>query len=222
MISLRLIAILRISLVMLLIIIPFSASLANWSKELIVSDKSIYSINPCITSDNKGNIYIVWQGNNDNQDIYFTKYDGRWSSIDKLTNSKNKPHTPVIISDVFNNLHVVWQDRVLSNYNIYYETYYKKFAAGWLKSIKVSKEKNKAANPDIVVDKIGNIHIVWQNLENNIYEIYYKEFDLEKGWKPDIKLTTGSVSARSEEHTSELQSHSFISYAVFCLKKKKN
>src|ERR1051326_6094712 len=29
-------------------------------------------------------------------------------------------------------------------------------------------------------------------------------------------------STRSEEHTSELQSHSFISYAVFCLKKKKN
>ena len=26
---------------------------------------------------------------------------------------------------------------------------------------------------------------------------------------------------RSEEHTSELQSHSFSSYAVFCLKKKK-
>src|SRR6056300_385927 len=26
---------------------------------------------------------------------------------------------------------------------------------------------------------------------------------------------------RSEEHTSELQSHSDISYAVFCLKKKK-
>src|SRR6186713_3664478 len=27
--------------------------------------------------------------------------------------------------------------------------------------------------------------------------------------------------SRSEEHTSELQSHSGISYAVFCLKKKK-
>ena len=26
---------------------------------------------------------------------------------------------------------------------------------------------------------------------------------------------------RSEEHTSELQSHSFIPYAVFCLKKKR-
>src|ERR1051326_464440 len=28
------------------------------------------------------------------------------------------------------------------------------------------------------------------------------------------------IEQRSEEHTSELQSHSFISYAVFCLKKK--
>src|ERR1051326_5362931 len=28
------------------------------------------------------------------------------------------------------------------------------------------------------------------------------------------------IDHRSEEHTSELQSHSFISYAVFCLKKK--
>ena len=34
-------------------------------------------------------------------------------------------------------------------------------------------------------------------------------------------LVGTSAAVRSEEHTSELQSHSFISYAVFCLKKKK-
>src|ERR1051326_9272189 len=33
--------------------------------------------------------------------------------------------------------------------------------------------------------------------------------------------TSMVATTRSEEHTSELQSHSFISYAVFCLKKKK-
>ena len=38
----------------------------------------------------------------------------------------------------------------------------------------------------------------------------YKDFDL---WNRTHLF-------RSEEHTSELQSHSFISYAVFCLKKK--
>ena len=35
-------------------------------------------------------------------------------------------------------------------------------------------------------------------------------------------MVVASIGLRSEEHTSELQSHSFISYAVFCLKKKKN
>src|SRR5213596_430774 len=34
--------------------------------------------------------------------------------------------------------------------------------------------------------------------------------------------TPPCTDARSEEHTSELQSHGLISYAVFCLKKKKN
>src|SRR5213596_4168393 len=34
------------------------------------------------------------------------------------------------------------------------------------------------------------------------------------------KLGGGNNGPRSEEHTSKLQSHGLISYAVFCLKKK--
>ena len=34
--------------------------------------------------------------------------------------------------------------------------------------------------------------------------------------EPDL----AAAANRSEEHTSELQSHSFIAYAVFCLKNK--
>src|SRR3546814_7840863 len=40
--------------------------------------------------------------------------------------------------------------------------------------------------------------------------------------KPARILICGSLYLRSEEHTSELQSLMRISYAVFCLKKKKN
>src|ERR1051326_3438690 len=35
-----------------------------------------------------------------------------------------------------------------------------------------------------------------------------------------VRIGSSWNRAQSEEHTSELQSHSFISYAVFCLKKK--
>src|SRR3546814_3292279 len=41
-------------------------------------------------------------------------------------------------------------------------------------------------------------------------------------WRPWLTLTNAkSIFWRSEEHTSELQSLMRISYAVFCLKKKK-
>src|SRR3546814_10483177 len=44
--------------------------------------------------------------------------------------------------------------------------------------------------------------------------------DLPQLW--DIRRSRASRCCRSEEHTSELQSLMRISYAVFCLKKKKN
>src|SRR3546814_10397276 len=40
-------------------------------------------------------------------------------------------------------------------------------------------------------------------------------------WNPGIAIWRSRKSDRSEEHTSELQSLMRISYAVFCLKKKK-
>src|SRR3546814_8350091 len=42
------------------------------------------------------------------------------------------------------------------------------------------------------------------------------------GYRSSGGLTDSIVDGRSEEHTSELQSLMRISYAVFCLKKKKN
>src|SRR3546814_8338800 len=45
--------------------------------------------------------------------------------------------------------------------------------------------------------------------------------DLWHGLEDTLGLLTGALDARSEELTSELQSLMRISYAVFCLKKKK-
>src|SRR3546814_1864282 len=42
-----------------------------------------------------------------------------------------------------------------------------------------------------------------------------------RGLDPDLALKVADQLMRSEEHTSELQSLMRISYAVFCLKKKK-
>src|SRR3546814_6524909 len=46
----------------------------------------------------------------------------------------------------------------------------------------------------------------------------YPPFDLSRQGEDSYRIT---LAVRSEEHTSELQSQMRISYAVFCLKKKK-
>src|SRR3546814_10254120 len=43
-----------------------------------------------------------------------------------------------------------------------------------------------------------------------------------RGYRVDHAADAPAMEAKSEEHTSELQSLMRISYAVFCLKKKKN
>src|SRR3546814_2154538 len=50
-------------------------------------------------------------------------------------------------------------------------------------------------------------------------EIAFRTYDTD--WDSEAYLTVSGQNSRSEEHTSELQSLMRISYAVFCLKKKK-
>ena len=68
-------------------------------------------------------------------------------------------------------------------------------------------------------------------LGSRVLVVLLDEVDRRLGWHAkrahgfavfvrDRKIAHRDDVHRSEEHTSELQSHSFISYAVFCLKKK--
>src|ERR1051326_9408121 len=52
-------------------------------------------------------------------------------------------------------------------------------------------------------------------------DVGLKLLPLTVSWNPPSpEMTVSGEIDRSEEHTSELQSHSFISYAVFCFQKK--
>ena len=54
----------------------------------------------------------------------------------------------------------------------------------------------------------------WASKKGDVFDFYLNSND-------DIKRWLLEALDRSEEHTSELHSQSTISYAVFCLKKKK-
>ena len=88
-----------------------------------------------------------------------------------------------------------------------------------------STRRPSSSSPSISTPVIDDEKLkrVFDRLEPNEREVLRKALRLvtpEERIK--LKREWSQLSdERSEEHTSELQSHSFISYAVFCLKKKK-
>src|SRR3546814_1111533 len=72
-----------------------------------------------------------------------------------------------------------------------------------------------------LVEARGALDIA-RRLKQNVSQVF--RFAIANGWAPadpTLGLTDALKPKRSEEHTSELQSLMRISYAVFCLKKKK-
>src|SRR3546814_7346051 len=71
----------------------------------------------------------------------------------------------------------------------------------------------------ILLDLVRQADVVQHNMRYDAAERLKIDYESLKAIKPDLIYC--HTRGRSEEHTSELQSLMRISYAVFCLKKKK-
>src|SRR3546814_5977868 len=79
------------------------------------------------------------------------------------------------------------------------------------------RSRNLQSQPDLL-ETVGGLQLAAGNDADALASLVAYKLDL-RG--PSISLQTFCSTSRSEEHTSELQSLMRISYAVFCLKKKK-
>src|SRR3546814_5761860 len=70
-------------------------------------------------------------------------------------------------------------------------------------------QKQGALEPWLAHHELTSLGRLWQKLH------------IESGWETALEAVLRERMTRSEEHTSELQSLMRISYAVFCLTKKK-
>src|SRR3546814_9570313 len=81
------------------------------------------------------------------------------------------------------------------------------------------REVNRRFFTQALVDGIGTLHhLRIGKIQLGGIRILYRR---SHGRPLSINLSSSNCTLRSEEHTSELQSLMRISYAVFCLKKKK-
>lgn len=166
------------------------------------------SVYPRISSDNRGNVYVVWYDDrNGNRDIYFnssTNNGATWRSsdirIDKDTAGADDSIAPEITSDASDNVYVVWHDYRNGDADIYYN-YSADNGATWQASdIRIDDDAAGATAslfPTIINDDSGHVYIVWYDRRDGASDIYFSYYeDFGTGLKAsNVRLDTDTKGA---------------------------
>jgi hypothetical protein len=161
------------------------------------SSDSLYAV---IAADTSSRIHMVWQDmTSDNCDLYFkrsTDAGGSWSTGQRLTWTSGYSFAPAISVDSPDGLHVVWQDDSPGNDEIYYKQS-TDGGATWSTSKRLTWTSGESRLPDVAVDSLGTLHVVWYDGTPGNDEIYYKRStDGGATWSTSRNLTLAVGACR--------------------------
>lgn len=172
----------------------------RWSDLELVSSESIdVSSAPSFAIDSYDQVHVVWKDisglGGSSEEIYY-KYRRPglgWSTTEVISTEGTGFCTlPDIAIDLYDNVHVVWQDQ--SNYGgagADYDIFYKMWNASissWTTTKVVSEESDQNSHhPEIVIDLFQNIHVVWEDYSDYDgsgleWDIFYKRWGPLSGW----------------------------------------
>ena len=148
------------------------AAQAGWTtaKRLTWTDGGSFS--PQMALDSGGHMHLAWYDNSPgNSEIYYKRStDGgtTWTAAKRLTWSSSESRSPAISVDPSDQLLVVWTEESLYGS----ELYGRRSTDGgdtWTARQRLTWAGNTSEQPDIEVDPLGLIHLVWQDSTGEIY-----------------------------------------------------
>ncbi len=172
---------------------------STWGATKRITWNSGGSVHPAIAIDSNNNLHVVWHDwTPGNPEIYYKRStDGgsTWSPTKRLTWNSSSSRYPAIAIDSNNNLHVVWEDSIPGNSEIYY----KRSTDGgstWGATKRLTWTSGDSAYPAIAIDSNNNVHVVWHDLTPGNAEIYYKmSTDGGSTWGATKRLSWNSGSS---------------------------
>jgi hypothetical protein len=151
---------------------------ATWSAPKRLTWTTGASVDPAIAVDSGNAIHVVWQDNSPgNFETYYRRSkDGgtTWGMAKRLTWTSAQSFGPAVAADSSRIVYIVWYDGTLDNYEIYCQGS-PDSGATWFATQRLTWLSGVSSFPDIAVDSLDNVHIVWQDDSPGNYEIYYKK-----------------------------------------------
>jgi hypothetical protein len=187
---------------------------ATWLASQRLTWNSGWSLKPAIAADYSGNLYMVWYDDTPAAGYYQIycrrSKDGgsTWLASQRLTWSSAWSMYPALALDKSGNVHVVWEDHAPGNYEIYSKKS-TDGGASWLAGKRLTSNSGGSENPDIAVDSLGNLWVVWDDETPSGYEeIYYKASTNEGStWIPSQRLTWTAGSSEFPSIAADSDGH---------------
>lgn len=179
-----------------------------------------YSWKPAIAIDKLNYLHVVWEDwRTGNAEIYYTKLDNSGNTViedTQISSSGAYAYRPNISVDSSGNIHITWWD---NRDNGWFEIYYTKLNNNGQTIVddkRITFDSAFSYNPDSIVDKYGNVHIVWEDGRDygQNFEIYYKKLDNNgTALTPDIRLTFDGYSSQKPDITTDVNGNMHIAWA---------
>ena len=133
---------------------------------------------PAIAIDESQNIQVVYEDHQPGPwQIYHkrsTNGGGAWSAAKRLTWTTGQALLPALAVDSSGVLHMVWQDDVSGNSEIYYKQSNDE-GETWTVSKRLTWNSGASSSPALAVDSSDNLHLVWSDGSSGSVEICYRK-----------------------------------------------
>lgn len=180
--------------------------LRRWTTNVMVNDSaSDYPINPTVTTDNNGNVFVAWSdARNGNFDIYFSRStDGgdNWNTDIKVNDDIGSAYQDgsSLVVDNNGNLYLAWFDDRNGNRDVYF-AHSTDGGNSWSSNIKINDDTGTTlqAGVNLAVGANNHVYAVWVDGRNGTGDIYFSySTDGGNSWSSNAKVNDDSGTQRS-------------------------
>jgi hypothetical protein len=146
----------------------------SWGLETRLTNSSGLSEEPSVSTSGSF-VHVAWYDNrNGNVEIYYkrsTDSGTSWGVDTRLTNNSGTSYEPSI-SVSGSVVHLVWRDDRDGNFEIYYKRSTDS-GTSWEADTQLTSNDYFSWYPSVASSGLG-VHVVWQDIRNGNWEIYYK------------------------------------------------
>ena len=189
---------------------------ATWSEHRLLTCNDFEPCQePRLAADSSGNLHVVaayppfWSI--EETEISYMRSPDRgitWEEDWFVTSNSGESVNPALAVDSADNPHLVWSDDTDGNYEIFYKKS-KDRGVTWSSRKKLTRTSTYSGYPDIAVDSLDNLHVVWSEDINGNGDIFYKKgTDAGATWPLGMRLT--NTAAGSEHPAIAIDSSNHI------------